>query len=154
MSQEQQPVFVVDPDPVRWPVVVEGIPVDGGRFGSFGFTAAILVLPESDYREILSEAKDSTEMTAEEALTENARLLPKLVVGWEGPVDRQRNAVPFTPEALAAQLTGRYGRQLGAALWRAVQEVRYGVRLGNSVPPPAAGSESAVPAAPTSSTAT
>lgn len=144
--------FIIDPAPVAWPVVVEGIPADGGNFASFQFTAYLRVVSEEEIKGIVKDSSDDAELEA--ILAENARLLPKLVAGWDDVRRADGSAVPFTPEALVAQLTGRYGRQLGAGLWRAVHEVRYGVRLGNSASAPAAGSASAELAAPTSSSPT
>lgn len=154
MEDNMQPIFVIDPEPVAWPVVVEGVPVAGGNFGRFQFTALICVLAESEYAQILGDAKLPADAPMPALLEENARLLPQLVAGWERVKDKDGTEVPFSPEALAKQLTGRLGRQLGAGLWRAVSEVRFGVRLGNFAPPPDAGSPSAAPAAPTNSTPT
>ena len=151
MAQDQKPLFVIDPNPtVDWPVIVK-LPADGGTFAEFQFTAKIRVLSAKDY-DALSPAKaepvavgDVADMvpapvkTMGELLADNAAQFAQLVVGWDGVVDTSGAPVPFTQEALAAQVTGPHGVELSAGLWLAIAEIRSGARLGNSAPLPAAG---------------
>jgi hypothetical protein len=61
----------------------------------------------------------------------NAPIFARLITGWVDVRDRDGNKVPYTPEKLAEQITGPRGPALSAGLWRAINEVRYGARLGN-----------------------
>lgn len=146
-----RPNFVIDMNPVvEWPVSVQ-LP-HAGEFVAFGFTAKFKVMGETDYAALLA----STVQTADEqdaaeldnklikALESNARVLPQLVLSWNVK-DAAGAEVPI--ESLPAMLTGPYGRPLSVALYRAIAEIRYGVRIDdtpgasekNSDPSPAAG---------------
>lgn len=74
-----------------------------------------------------------------DVLQSNADKLAQVVVGWSGVKRADGSAVPFSEAGLRAQITGPRGVALSAGLWLALNEVRYGARLGNSAPPPAAG---------------
>lgn len=139
MEQNQKPLFVIDPYPtVDWPVIVK-LAADGGSFEEYQFTAKIRVLSPSEYEALSAVKAGDSEPTWQEILSDNARKFSELVVGWDGPTDPDGNAVPFTPEVLAAQVIGPHGLALSAGLWKAVNEIRFGERLKNSVPLPGAG---------------
>lgn len=145
MEPKDKPLFVIDPNPtVDWPVVVR-LPADGGMFEEYQFTAKIRVLSAAEYA-ALSEvtappvaAEENLPMTMLELLQDNARKFGELVVGWQGPTDKDGKAVPFSPEVLTEQITGPHGAGLSAGLWVAIREIRSGTRLGNSAPPSVAG---------------
>lgn len=140
------PEFVIDDDPrVDWPVNVR-LPTDGGEFALFRFSATFRVLSETALDALLGRAKDdATEPDIEtgaplaEVLARNADKFAQVVVGWAGVKRSDGTTVAFTEAALRAQITGPRGVALSAGLWLALNEVRYGARLGNSAPPPAAG---------------
>ena len=161
MSQTETttPAFVLDPNPtVRWPVTVR-IPADGGQLATFRFEARVRVYAEDDYERLLprpplGEDGKAEPRSARAVLAENAAALPAHIVDWFGVLDADGRAVPI--DALPEQLAyGPYGMALSQGLWRAVNEVRYGLTpsggatLGNCVPSPATGSATATPAAPT-----
>ena len=154
MEKDKKPLFVIDANPtVDWPVIVK-LPADGGWFVEYLFTAKIKVLSPADY-DVLCKAVavpvanlDGTQNTSitlppaltwPEILADNARKFASLIVGWDGPADPAGNPVPFTPEVLAAQVTGPRGMELSAGLWAAINEIRFGARLKNSEPPSIAG---------------
>ena len=145
MEKDSKPLFVIDTNPaVNWPVTVK-LPADGGTFVEYQFTARIRVLAEADYAALAPVATNTPDVivpaapTWHEILADNARQFASLVVGWEGPTDTEGNPVPFTPEALKSQVLGPRGKELSAGLWQAISEVRFGARLKNSEPLPAAG---------------
>lgn len=146
-----RPNFVIDMNPVvEWPVSVQ-LP-RGGEFVAFGFTAKIKVMSETDYAALLaSTVQTADEQDAEtretqliKVLESNARVLPQLVLSWDVK-DAAGAEVPI--ESLPAMLTGPYGRPLSVALYHAIAEIRYGVRIEdkpsasekNSEPSPASG---------------
>ncbi len=138
---EQKPLFVIDTNPtVDWPVVVK-LPADGGTFVEYQFDAKFRVLSAAEFAALSvgSVTDGTTEVTMIEILKDNSSRFAKLVVGWDGPADTSGTPVPFTVDALAAQVTGPRGAELSAGLWNAVREIRSGVRLGNSAPLPVAG---------------
>lgn len=141
-ASDQVPVFVITPEPVPWPVDVR-VPAAGGTFITRRFTARINVLSESDYQRLLdAPAADpaAPEKTEKEHLEDNARLFPSFIAGWGKDVQTpDGQPVPFSIQALADLVTGPYGKAVSAGLWRAVSEVRHGVRLGNFVAPPVTG---------------
>ncbi|ATE60169.1 hypothetical protein [Thauera sinica] len=149
--------FVIDPCPtVRWPVTVR-IPADGGP-ADFRFEADIRVHSEEAYARVLPPEADApflpddvpalSKKTMAEVLQENAHYLPMHVVGWHGVIDAQGK--PVSVESLPEQiLYGPYGIALSRGLWRAINEVRYGLdpyqpgaTAGNSAPSPDAGRNS------------
>ena len=133
------PLFVIDPNPiVSWPVTVR-LPVAGGEFADFRFPARIRVLSAADYAALAPADTGDDAPTMAEILRRNVPVCQALVVGGDDIRDADGNLVPYTPEKLAEQITGPYGAELSAGLWLALREIRAGVRLGNSAPPPAAG---------------
>jgi hypothetical protein len=131
------PLFVIDNDPiVSWPVIVK-LPVDGGIYADYQFTAKIRVLSSADFEKLSSETSEV--QTMQEILQNNVIQFSKLIVGWDGPTDTNGNPVPFSTEVLAAQITGSRGAELSAGLWNAIREIRTGSRLGNSEPQPVVG---------------
>ena len=146
MEQENKPLFIIDNDPiVDWPVIVK-LPVAGGTFGKYQFTVSLRVLSPKEYEELFEEnlpvpvsapaaADSATPPKAAPLMSEivqlNAPMFQRLITGWVGVNDRDGNAVIYTPEKLAEQITGPRGPALSAGLWRAIREVRYGARLGN-----------------------
>lgn len=146
-----RPNFVIDMDPVvEWPVSVQ-FP-HAGEFVAFGFTAKFKVMGETDYAALLASTVQTAdeqdaatrETSLEKVLEANARVLPQLVLGWDVK-DRAGAVVPI--ESLPATLTGPYGRPLSVALFHAIAEIRYGIRIDNqpsaseknSEPSPASG---------------
>lgn len=145
MSEPTTPVFVITPAPVPWPVDVS-VPVAGGAFEMRRFTALINVLSEAEYEALLAvpapanDAPAAPEKTEKEHLEDNARLFPSLIAGWGADVQTPGGQpVPFSARALADVVTGPHGKAVSAGLWRAVSEVRHGVRLGNFAAPPVTG---------------
>ena len=141
MEQNQKPLFVIDTNPaVTWPVVVK-LPADGGAFVEYQFDAKFRVLSAAEFAALSVESvsNGTTEVTMIEILKDNSYQFAKLVIGWDEVADTSGTPVPFTADALAAQVTGPHGAELSAGLWNAVREIRSGVRLGNSVPLPVAG---------------
>lgn len=144
------PLFVIDPAPtVRWPVKVS-LPADGQPEGAeFVFEADIRVYSEEEFEALLSDRPSAdTASTLVPILDDNALVLPKIITGWRGVVRPDGSVVPI--DALPALLTGPYGRPLSVALFRAIGEVRFGIRPdilgateGNSAPPSGAGSTAA-----------
>lgn len=141
---DRAPLYVIDDDPqVDWPVQVR-LPVDGGDFAVFEFTVRLRVLSEAGYTSLLAtpaavegQAIDDEPMPA--TLARNAERFAQVVTGWEGVTRADGSAVPFTPEALRAQVTGPRGVWLSIGIYQAINEVRYGARLGNFAPPSVAG---------------
>jgi len=144
MNEKPAPVFVIDPAPVPWPVDVR-VPAAGGEFVTRRFTALMNVLSEDGYQRLLAAppaeagAPPVPEKTEAEHLADNARLFPYFVAGWEGVMRADGTPVPYDNAALAALVTGPHGKAVSVGLWKAVSEVRHGVRLGNFEAPPAAG---------------
>lgn len=66
-----------------------------------------------------------------EVLRDNAERLPQLLVGWEQVKNSVGDDADFSAEILRAQILGANGRFLSIGLWRAVNEIRSGARLGN-----------------------
>ncbi|MCB1908818.1 MAG: hypothetical protein KDH15_15740 [Rhodocyclaceae bacterium] len=151
-----QTQFVIEREPVvTWPVTVE-LPRPGGRIEPFRFVAVVRVLSEDEYETIIpahgadddvAAAQDAEiqRRTLRDVLADNARVLPRLITGWQGVTAPAGGDVPIAE--LPAVLTGPYGRALSVALWRAIHQVRYGIPAeqtpgaaeGNSAPSPAAG---------------
>lgn len=136
---DNKPRFVIDNDPiVDWPVIVH-LPSDG-KFDEYQFTVSMRVLSPAEYEQLFAAApgivKKDDALTDEppklsEIVQLNAPIFQRLITGWDGVNDREGNAVAYTPEKLAEQITGPRGPALSAGLWRAINEVRYGARLGN-----------------------
>jgi hypothetical protein len=136
---ENIPLFVVDPDPVVvWPVIV-ALPVDGGQFKDFSFDAHIRVMSPDEYAELTKGDSDTTPKPLEAVLQENARLFPFMITGWNKVNDPAGNPILFTPLALTRLITGPHGGPLSVGIWKAIHEIRNGVRLGNSEPPSSTG---------------
>jgi len=129
-TSDNKPLFVIDNDPVvPWPVIVK-LPQAGGTFGEFQFEANIRVLSPGEYEAMFKAPADKNGVSPmSEVVEENVPLFQRLITGWDGVKDRAGNAVPFTPEKLAEQVTGPYGPALSAGLWRAINEVRFGARM-------------------------
>lgn len=127
MENTNKPLFVIDNDPVvPWPVIVS-LPA-AGRFDEFQFTVLMRVLSPAEYETLFADAKgDATKLS--EIVQLNTPIFQRLITGWEGVNDREGNAVAYTPEKLAEQITGPRGPALSAGLWRAISEVRFGRRL-------------------------
>jgi len=146
-SQNITPLFVIDNDPVvEWPVVVR-IPTAGGKFTEYQFGVSMRVLAPAEYEELfksgvgnmsVSEADIESASSRElsEVLKLNAQVFKRLIVGWDSSVvDRSGTAVPFSPEKLEAQILGARGPALSVGIWRAINEVRFGVRMGGDTQP-------------------
>jgi hypothetical protein len=136
-SEDNKPLFVIDNDPiVDWPVIVK-LPTTGGEFTEYQFTVSMRVLSPKEYEALFADApgivKTDTDVPPKlsEVVELNAPIFARLITGWVDVRDRDGNKVPYTPEKLAEQITGPRGPALSAGLWRAINEVRYGARLGN-----------------------
>ena len=136
-AADNKPQFVIDNDPiVDWPVIVK-LPSAGGTFGDYQFTASMRVLSPKEYEALFATAPgtikhdDGLEPKLSEIVELNAPIFQRLITGWDGVNDRDGNAVAYTPEKLAEQITGPHGPALSAGLWRAISEVRFGARLGH-----------------------
>lgn len=132
MENTSKPLFVIDNDPiVPWPVIVK-LPAAGGTFAEYQFTVLMRVLSPAEYEKLFADAP-KTDGAASKTLAEvvqlNAPIFQRLITGWEGVCDRDGNAVAYTPEKLAEQVTGPRGPVLSVGLWRAINEIRYGLRL-------------------------
>ena len=66
-----------------------------------------------------------------QVLQENAGKFAQIMVGWDGVKDSDGNSVAFSEDLLKKQVKGPNGTFLSAALWVAINEIRYGARLGN-----------------------
>lgn len=137
MEQNDSPFFVIDDNPiVEWPVKVS-LPVAGGKFADFQFNVLMKVLSPTEYEQLFKDAPgaakgdDAIVPKLSEIVTLNVPIFQRLITGWSGVKDAGGNEVAFTPEKLAEQTTGPRGPALSAGLWRAINEVRYGARLGN-----------------------
>ena len=131
MEQIDKPLFVIDNDPiVPWPVTVK-LPAAGGTFADYQFTALMRVLSPAEYEKLFADATgaEGNAPKLSEIVKLNAPIFKRLITGWEGVNDREGNAVAYSPEKLAEQVTGPRGPALSAGLWRAISEVRYGRRL-------------------------
>lgn len=144
-DQTDAPLFVIDDDPqVDWPVHVR-LPVDGGKFAVFEFTVRMRVLSEEGYLALLADpavAGGETEAAPRpiaEQLALNAERFGKVIIGWQGPARLDGTPVPFSADELHRQVTGPRGVWLSMGLYQAINEVRYGARLGNFAPPSVAG---------------
>lgn len=140
MDAREAPAFVVDDDPqVDWPVRVQ-LPVDGGKYEIFEFSARFRVFSEDGWKELLADSSpEPLPLPMSEQLKINADRFARVVVDWSGPKDKAGNAVPFSVMRLVQEVTGPRGVWLSIGLYTAISEVRYGARLGNSAPPSAAG---------------
>lgn len=144
MSKDKTlPLFVIDrAATIKWPVIVR-IPVDGGEFASYQFTAVFKHLPEDEYDAIMNAKVlkaipgDAPKIdavpgnTRADTLRENAELLPQLMTGWEGVRDSSGATIEFTADMLRKQIVGVNGAYLSSGLWTALAEIRNGARLGN-----------------------
>lgn len=123
------PLFTLaKPKDIKWPVVVR-LPVDGGETAEYQFTGVFARKSEQEYADILGAAPEG--LPVREILERNALLFPQLMTGWEGITYSAGTEAAFTPELLAAQITGPNGQYLSAGLWVAIAEIRSGARLGN-----------------------
>lgn len=137
--------FVIDNNPiVDWPVTVK-LPTAGGKFTEYQFTVSMRVLSPRQYEALLdrndSPVKAGAEITEpapvkpapkmSETTEQNVPIFQRLITDWQGVADRDGNAVDYSLEKLAEQVTGPRGPALSTGLWRAISEVRYGARLGN-----------------------
>lgn len=136
-DKDNKPQFVIDDDPVvDWPVIVK-VPADGGTFNEFQFTVSMHVLSPKEYEQLFADAPGNIKNEGDKApmmseiLAENVPIFQRMVTGWSGVTDKNGSEVGYTPERLAEQLVGKRGRELSAGLWRAINEIRYGARLGN-----------------------
>lgn len=130
---ENKPLFVIDNDPViEWPVIVK-LPTAGGIFAEHQFEVTMRVLSPAEYEELFQSEKQEGDsvLKISEVVKQNVPVFQRLIVGWKGVKDSAGNEVPFTSEKLAEQVTGPRGPALSAGLWNAVNEIRYGTRLGN-----------------------
>lgn len=137
-----QPAFYIETKPLEWPVVVE-MPVNGGEFAEFRFTGKFARLSEAEItalgaEDCASKLPDGAGWEAKNAavLHDNARKLPKILIGWSGVKagpDSDSPEVPFSTDTLVDQILGVNGAALSRGIWRAVNEQRLGMRLGNSV---------------------
>lgn len=143
MSKDKTlPLFVIDRAPtIKWPVIVR-IPVDGGEFASYQFSGVFKHFSEDEYDAIMRTnqiaVKDKDDgikpipgQTRADVLRENAELIPKVLVGWDGIRDASGAAVEFTIDELRKQIVGVNGSYLSSGLWIALAEIRNGARLGN-----------------------
>lgn len=147
MKSEDTPLFVVDHNPsVMWPVYLR-LPADGGSFAVHRFQVRLNVLPEARYAELLDgnsseAAQRDNDKPTHEVLADNALRFPEFVCGFGDDLrDSQGDPIAFSVEKLQELVVGPYGGPLSVGLWRAITEVRYGARLGNFEPPPAAGAQ-------------
>lgn len=143
---ENKPLFVIDNDPiVDWPVIVK-LPAAGGTFDEYQFTVSMRVLAPSAYEALFSEAPGAVKSDAgtddgeikklpnkplSEIVQLNTPIFQRIVTGWSGITDRDGNTVAYSPEKLAEQITGPRGPALSTGLWRAISEVRYGIRMSD-----------------------
>ncbi len=136
MEPQNKPLFVIDDDPVvDWPVIVS-LPADGGTFEEHQFTVSMRVLSPAEYEALFADAPANIRsageaMKASEVVTLNVPIFQRLITGWSDVKDSDGNDVAYTPETLAGQITGKRALAISAGLWRAISEVRFGVRLGN-----------------------
>jgi hypothetical protein len=133
---DNKPLFVIDNDPiVDWPVIVK-LPVSGGTFEEHHFDVSMRVLSPDEYEQLFKDApgniKDGQDVPAMSAVIKlNAPIFQRLITGWNKVSDKDGNAVAYSPERLAEQISGPRGPALSLGIWRAISEVRYGARLGN-----------------------
>ena len=138
-NAENKPLFVIDEDPtVVWPVNVK-LPQAGGEFAEYQFDVTMRVLSPDQYEALMKDLPDfkpkesDSEIPKLPALSEvvqaNVPAFQKIITGWSKVKDRDGKDVPFTPERLAAQITGPRGPAISTGIWRAVNEVRYGSHL-------------------------
>lgn len=128
-----EPQFIIDNDPVvDWPVIV-ALPQDGGTFGKYQFTVSMRVLSPVEYEALFNDAPDADEVKQKlsRVVELNVPIFERLITGWQGVLDREGNAVPYSPQKLAEEITGPRGPALSAGMWKAISEVRFGARLGN-----------------------
>ena len=136
-DDNQLPAFIIDaPATIDWPVTVTH-PVDGGELARFRFTGIFKRLSEETLDELLGTGEPQTGegepdvKRLAQVLRENAELLPKVLIGWQGVRTAEGAEAPYTVERLRAAVTGPHGQYLSAGLWRAVAEIRNGARRGN-----------------------
>lgn len=140
---DKKPMFVIDDDPqVDWPVTVK-LPSSGGLFNEYRFTATMRVLSPREYEDLFKDIEDTTKaanskLPGSKIVERNLPIFQRLITGWQDVNDRAGNTVPFTPEKLAEQVTGKYGLALGAGLWKAISEIRFGFRLDDGTQQPGA----------------
>lgn len=138
--EDNKPQFIIDDDPiVEWPVIIN-LPSTGGTFNKHQFSVLMRVLSPAEYEKLFAAApatvKNDESLTAEtpklsEIVQLNAPIFQRLITDWNGVNDREGNPVAYTPEKLAEQITGPRGPALSVGLWHAINEIRYGARLGN-----------------------
>jgi hypothetical protein len=89
--------------------------------------------------ELIAKYGVRTNTTLIENEQENLIVFKRLITDWDGIRDNLGSSVLFSADKLAAQLTGPYALPLATGLWRAINEVRFGARLGNLSPPSSIG---------------
>lgn len=149
MTNKSLPAFVIDPSPtICWPVTVE-LPGNGGRLVKQCFNATFRVLSEKEVRAIIESGKSGKpegERTVADIEQENATIYRQIVTGWD-VTDAAGQPVPLSqlPDLLT---DSPYSIALAKGLQAAWLQMRFGqapedggVIEGNSVPSPAAGSE-------------
>lgn len=126
--------FIIEDEPtVEWPVTVM-LPVAGGNFLPFRFNVTMKVLSPEQYESLFGDLPKDAQMSA--VLQANVEKFQQVIVGWDESVkDRSGNPVIYTPEVLAAQITGPRGPALSVGLWRAINEVRFGARVDGAIQP-------------------
>jgi hypothetical protein len=139
---ENKPLFVIDDEPVvQWPVIVN-LPQAGGTFNEFQFPMTFRVLSPGEYESLMKDATkpDGTDVLAvpklpslSEVVLRNVPIFQNLITDWSGVKDRDGNDVTYTPEKLAEQITGPRGPALSAGIWRAISEIRFGIRSQNGL---------------------
>ncbi|MDR2450999.1 MAG: hypothetical protein LBE85_04340 [Candidatus Accumulibacter sp.] len=137
-------IFTAEPA-VRWPVTVR-LPADGGAFAEVAFEALIRVYSETEFERLTPAPGGEKTKSTREVLEENADILPRIVIDWFGVLDARGDPAPIASLAEIIR-HNPYGLPLSAALWRAINEVRFGLdpkqrggeTVKNSVPSPAAG---------------
>jgi hypothetical protein len=92
------------------------------------------VLSPKEYEALFEEAQgktkeDGSSRQMSEIVELNVPIFQRLITGWQDVNDRDGNAVVYSPEKLAEQVTGKRGLALGAGLWKAISEVRFGLRM-------------------------
>jgi hypothetical protein len=95
----------------KWPVRVR-LPNDKGKQTVHEFTGHFRLLPADEFERKQREWLDALSSETEAAFELREKLVGEVLIGWEGVVDEDNQAVTFSDEALKAYC--RFGVQAQA----------------------------------------
>lgn len=118
---------------INWPVKVD-VPTDNGKITQFEFTGIFKRLSDDEREAMIADAPAPTEDGApvpnawKAASVDN---IMKIMTGWKGVVDEDKQPIEFGRENLLAGARGANGFALLRAINVALNEIATGARAKN-----------------------